>query len=151
MPSCWKAEPDESARADLKDATDKAAVSVDNVSDALSRKLAKGTAAAVDLEKATKDVDKALKALGIDPKKFEEPIANIIKAFTDLAKNPAVRIVGATPPSLPAKVSSAEQSNTSVFYGDRLILKLYRKLDAGINPDFEIGRYLTDRGFERRT
>lgn len=75
----------------VKDATDKAAVSVDNVSDALSRKLAKGTGAAVDLEKATKDVDKALKALGIDPKKFEEPIANIVKAFTDLAKNPAVR------------------------------------------------------------
>src|SRR5574343_30326 len=79
------------AMLDVKDATDKAAVSVDNVSDALSRKLAKGTGAAVDLEKATKDVDKALKALGIDPKKFEEPIANIIKAFTDLAKNPAVR------------------------------------------------------------
>ena len=75
----------------VKDATDKAAVSVDNVSDALSRTLAKGTGAAVDLEKATKDVDKALKELGIDPKKFEEPIANIIKAFTDLAKNPAVR------------------------------------------------------------
>lgn len=75
----------------VKDATDKAAVSVDNVSDALSRKLAKGTGAAVDLEKATKDVDKALKALGIDPKKFEEPIANIVKAFTDLAKNPAAR------------------------------------------------------------
>ncbi len=54
-------------------------------------KSAKGTGAAVDLEKATKDVDKALKELGIDPKKFEEPIANIIKAFTDLAKNPAVR------------------------------------------------------------
>lgn len=75
----------------VKDATDKTAVSVDNVSDALSRKLAKGTGAAVDLEKATKDVDKALKELGIDPKKFEAPIANIIKAFTDLAKNPAVR------------------------------------------------------------
>jgi hypothetical protein len=75
----------------VKDATDKAAVSVDNVSDALSRKLAKGTGAVVDLEKASKDVDKALKELGIDPKKFEEPIANIIKAFTDLAKNPAVR------------------------------------------------------------
>lgn len=75
----------------VKDATDKTAVSVDNVSDALSRKLAKGTGAAGDLEKATKDVDKALKELGIDPKKFEAPIANIIKAFTDLAKNPAVR------------------------------------------------------------
>jgi tape measure domain-containing protein len=75
----------------VKDATDKTAVSVDNVSDALSRKLAKGTAAAVDLEKATKDVDKALKELGLDPGKFEKPIANIVKAFDDLAKNPAVK------------------------------------------------------------
>lgn len=58
------------------------------------------------------------------------------------------RIVGTIHPNLPARVSSAEQSNTSVFYGDRFILKLYRKLDAGINPDFEIGRFLTERGFE---
>jgi len=34
----------------------------------------------------------------------------------------------------------AEQSNSSVVYGDRLILKLFRMLDAGINPDLEIGR-----------
>ena len=74
-----------------KDAATSAAVAVDDVSDALSRRLAKGTAAAVDLSKAAKDVDKSLKELGIDPKKFEEPIANIVKAFTDLAKNPAVR------------------------------------------------------------
>ena len=75
----------------VEEATKKTEVAVDNVSDALSRRLAKGTGAVVDLEKASKDVDKALKELGIDPKKFEEPIANIIKAFTDLAKNPAVR------------------------------------------------------------
>lgn len=67
------------------------AVSVDNVSDALTRKLSKGTGAVVDLEKSSKEADKALKELGIDPKKFEEPIANIVKAFNDLAKNPAVR------------------------------------------------------------
>jgi maltose alpha-D-glucosyltransferase/alpha-amylase len=37
----------------------------------------------------------------------------------------------------------AEQSNTSIIYGDRFILKLYRKLEYGINPDVEVGRYLT--------
>ena len=73
----------------VQDATDKTTVSVDNVSDALSRKLAKGTGAVVDLEKASKDADKALKELGIDPKQFEQPIAAIVKAFNDLAKNPA--------------------------------------------------------------
>ncbi|GIX47317.1 MAG: hypothetical protein KatS3mg131_1528 [Candidatus Tectimicrobiota bacterium] len=38
----------------------------------------------------------------------------------------------------------AEQSNTSVVYGDLFILKLYRRLDEGLNPDLEIGRYLTE-------
>ncbi len=40
---------------------------------------------------------------------------------------------------------SSEQSNTSIVYGDRLILKLFRRLQAGQNPDLEIGAYLTQR------
>jgi maltose alpha-D-glucosyltransferase/alpha-amylase len=40
-----------------------------------------------------------------------------------------------------------EQTNTSVVYGDRMILKLYRKLEAGLNPDYEIGRMLTEEDF----
>jgi maltose alpha-D-glucosyltransferase/alpha-amylase len=39
----------------------------------------------------------------------------------------------------------AEQSNTSVIYGDQYIFKLYRRLDEGINPDWEICRFLTER------
>jgi maltose alpha-D-glucosyltransferase/alpha-amylase len=40
---------------------------------------------------------------------------------------------------------SAEQSNTSIVYGDRMILKLFRRLQPGVNPDYEIGRHLTER------
>ena len=36
-----------------------------------------------------------------------------------------------------------EQSNTSVLYGEEFFLKLYRRIDAGINPEVEIGRYLS--------
>ena len=37
-----------------------------------------------------------------------------------------------------------EQSNTSVFFGDRLFLKLYRRLQVGVNPELEMGLFLTE-------
>jgi trehalose synthase-fused probable maltokinase len=42
-----------------------------------------------------------------------------------------------------SRVFRGEQSNTSVVYGDRAMLKLFRKLREGINPEVEIGRFLT--------
>jgi maltose alpha-D-glucosyltransferase/alpha-amylase len=39
----------------------------------------------------------------------------------------------------------AEQSNTSINFGDRFILKLFRRLEEGVNPDLEIGQFLTER------
>jgi maltose alpha-D-glucosyltransferase/alpha-amylase len=44
-------------------------------------------------------------------------------------------------------VSDSEQSNNSVVFGERLILKLFRRLEAGINPDLEMSRFLSVRGF----
>ncbi len=39
----------------------------------------------------------------------------------------------------------AEQSNTSVAYGRKLIFKLFRRLEHGLNPDVEIGLFLTEK------
>ncbi len=53
-------------------------------------------------------------------------------------------------PSLAVRRVSAEQSNSSIIYGDRLILKLFRRLQPGLNPDIEIGKYLTEEAqFDR--
>jgi maltose alpha-D-glucosyltransferase/alpha-amylase len=44
----------------------------------------------------------------------------------------------------------ATSSNSLVFYGRRLLLKLFRRLEMGTNPDFELGRFLTEnRRFSR--
>jgi maltose alpha-D-glucosyltransferase / alpha-amylase len=46
---------------------------------------------------------------------------------------------------LQPKPVRAEQSNTSIIYGDRLILKFFRRLEEGINPDLEVGTFLTEK------
>ncbi|MDF0673517.1 MAG: putative maltokinase [Nitrospira sp.] len=49
--------------------------------------------------------------------------------------------------SAESSVMQGEQSNTSVRIGRYVMLKLYRRFEAGINPDLEIGRVLTARGY----
>jgi len=44
----------------------------------------------------------------------------------------------------PGRLGSAEQSNTNILYGRDMILKLFRRLQPGENPDVEIGRFLTE-------
>ncbi len=48
---------------------------------------------------------------------------------------------------LTPKLSGAEQSNNSVVFGERLIMKFYRRVEDGLNPDLEVARFLTDAGF----
>ncbi|RJP20388.1 MAG: maltose alpha-D-glucosyltransferase [Candidatus Abyssobacteria bacterium SURF_5] len=50
-----------------------------------------------------------------------------------------------TEPPLEPFIPNVEQSNTSIIYGDRYILKLFRRPDRGINPDLEIGLFLNER------
>ncbi|HET7584854.1 MAG TPA: putative maltokinase [Gemmatimonadaceae bacterium] len=50
-----------------------------------------------------------------------------------------------------ARVGTAEQSNTSIVFGDAAILKLFRRLEPGVHPDVEIGRFLTTRTSFRHT
>lgn len=49
--------------------------------------------------------------------------------------------------ALEPSILNVEQSNTSIIYGDRYILKVFRRPDMGTNPDLEIGLFLTERNF----
>ncbi|MFI8556809.1 maltose alpha-D-glucosyltransferase [Pseudomonas putida] len=42
---------------------------------------------------------------------------------------------------------SAEQSNSSVVIGDRVVLKLIRRVNPGVHPELEMSAYLTAAGF----
>ncbi len=56
----------------------------------------------------------------------------------------ALRALLARAESLEPRIVTAEQSNSSLIFGGTLILKIFRKVEPGINPDLEIGRYLTE-------
>ena len=59
----------------------------------------------------------------------------------------ATRAAGTELGSLTERHLSVEQSNTSIVLGERLILKLYRLLEPGDNPDVEVGAFLAEVGF----
>lgn len=56
----------------------------------------------------------------------------------------ALRASLARAESLAPRMVTAEQSNSSLIFGNALIMKIFRKVEPGINPDLEIGRYLTE-------
>jgi maltokinase len=60
-------------------------------------------------------------------------------------------IDGATPPpeGAAARPLSSEQSNSSVVFGENAILKVYRRVEAGVNPELEMLRFLGARGFRQ--
>ena len=46
-----------------------------------------------------------------------------------------------------ARLITSEQSNTSIVFDEELILKVFRRLEPGVNPELELLRFLTERDF----
>jgi maltokinase len=51
------------------------------------------------------------------------------------------------PDEMPVRLVAGEQSNSSLVLGDTEIVKLFRRLETGVNPDLELTRALTEAGF----
>jgi trehalose synthase-fused probable maltokinase len=52
------------------------------------------------------------------------------------------------PPGARTRRVAAEQSNSSVVLDNSVIVKLFRRVQSGPNPDLELSRLLTSEGFE---
>jgi maltose alpha-D-glucosyltransferase/alpha-amylase len=56
----------------------------------------------------------------------------------------ALRDVPPETPLVP-RLTSAEQTNSSVVYGDRLMLKIFRVIEEGPSLEYEVGKFLAER------
>src|SRR5262249_44966286 len=65
-----------------------------------------------------------------------EVIADGAHVLDRLPREPAVRALG------------VEQSNTSLVLGEKVLLKIFRKLEPGLNPELEMGRFLAVHDFK---
>lgn len=70
-----------------------------------------------------------------------ETIGDDWKLFGHLFEENSLACLGSSPPVV--RLMQGEQSNTSIVFGDKIILKLFRRLEPGINPDVEVSCHLT--------
>ncbi|HEX3691107.1 MAG TPA: phosphotransferase [Solirubrobacteraceae bacterium] len=58
-----------------------------------------------------------------------------------------VELTGQLPLEAPVRPIGVEQSNSSIVFGDETVLKVFRRLEPGINPELEVLQFLTRREF----
>ena len=58
----------------------------------------------------------------------------------------ARRLDGAKADELGVQPRSGPSREHSVVFGDRIVMKMFRRVQEGVNPDLEIGRFLTEGG-----
>ncbi len=64
--------------------------------------------------------------------------------LTPWASDELQELVGSAGGRIEAKVASADQSNSCIIFGEQVLLKLFRRVAPGINPDLEISRFFAE-------
>ncbi|HEV2141244.1 MAG TPA: maltose alpha-D-glucosyltransferase [Candidatus Dormibacteraeota bacterium] len=111
--------------------------------------------AAIAWVRSAGDGQRGLLFDALGPPGFAEAILSIIARRKRAASSTGM-LVGSTTRAfarlrgpetirLEAALSVAEQSNNSVVFGERLMLKFFRRIEEGINPELEVGRFLTEK------
>jgi maltose alpha-D-glucosyltransferase/alpha-amylase len=62
----------------------------------------------------------------------------------------AASLAADLPADLPISFYRSNRNNTSIVFGEAVILKTFRRVEDGVNPDLEVGRFLATRHVEYR-
>ncbi|HEX4106807.1 MAG TPA: hypothetical protein VHX88_01655 [Solirubrobacteraceae bacterium] len=96
----------------------------------------------VEVFDALRDPDRSRALLGLinDEQVVQAPRGTVsfhlMGEGPGLAEEPLVRAL------------DGEQSNSSIVFDERLVLKAFRRVEPGINPELEMLRFLSEHGFE---
>jgi maltokinase len=89
---------------------------------------------------------------GVDDPEFVRALARLMDADSDIQTADGLvefRHTGRPIGDIAqVRAMGAEQSNSSLVLDERIALKVYRRLGPGPNPELEVLRFLTERGFE---
>jgi maltokinase len=72
---------------------------------------------------------------------------NTIEGDSGTFRFQRVELSGQLPLEAPVRPMGVEQSNSSIVFGDETVLKVFRRLEPGINPELEVLQFLTRREF----
>jgi len=81
------------------------------------------------------------------PGEGEEAVRVLARLLGDEAQIGPVAFHGGLEPSGAVRAMGAEQSNSSIVFDDQQVLKVFRRVEPGINPELEMLRFLSARGF----
>src|SRR5207249_7300670 len=88
----------------------------------------------------------------VEDPEFRRALADAFAAGVSAEGDGAVWTIDAStekrlvmPPAADIRLASAEQSNTSIIFDTAAILKLFRRLEPGVNPDAEVTEFLSGK------